>query len=353
MTRALVALSILLIACAAPAMRGSQAEVPRTVPASVGTLSGRAAPRPTARSGHSLVYDDRLRKVVLVDGYEPPYDEARRGELWSWDGARWEMLTDAGPPRRALSAAAFDSRRGRIISFGGNRGPGVMLGDTWEWNGRDWRAMTDTSPGARDHHAMAYDEARGRAVMFGGGRLLSAAVWPVETWTWDGASWTQAAAQGPIGRARTSMASDVARAQLVMFGGIGARPGPGQPQPLFDDTWSWNGASWSKLADGGPRGRYAHAMSFDRRAGVVLLYGGATMTEYFADMWQWDGRRWTEIAMTGPTPGKRYSPAMAYDSARGRTVLYGGYDVEARKSLDDIWEWDGTRWHEIRIATPP
>jgi hypothetical protein len=87
-------------------------------------------------------------------------------------------------------------------------------------------------------------------------------------------------------------------------------------------------------------------MTFDRRAGVVLLYGGSTTAGQFGDMWQWDGFRWTEIKMTGPTPGRRALHAMAYDAARGKTVLYSGN--RGGKVLDDLWEWDGQHWTQIK-----
>ena len=103
--------------------------------------------------------------------------------------------------------------------------------------------------------------------------------------------------------------------------------------------------TWRKVADQGPRARYAHGMVFDERAGVVLLYSGAAAHRDapLEDMWQWDGTRWTEIRLSGPTPGYRYQPVMAYDRARGKTVLYGGI----QGSRNDTWEWDGRQWSEI------
>ena len=107
---------------------------------------------------------------------------------------------------------------------------------------------------------------------------------------------------------------------------------------FFGDTWIWTGGGWRQAADTGPRGRYAHAMVFDERAGVVLLYGGAAAHRDapLSDMWQWDGATWREIQLTGETPGHRYQPVMVYDRARGRTVLYGGL-----AGAFDTWEWDG------------
>jgi hypothetical protein len=77
---------------------------------------------------------------------------------------------------------------------------------------------------------------------------------------------------------------------------------------MFGDTWVWNGAGWRELKGQSPPARYAHAMAFDSRRGIVVMYGGATMTAdrqtaHLEDMWQWDGGRWTEIKLTGKTPG--------------------------------------------------
>ena len=98
-------------------------------------------------------------------------------------------------------------------------------------------------------------------------------------------------------------------------------------------------------ADDGPRARYAHGMVFDERAGVVLLYSGAAAHRDapLNDMWQWDGTRWTEVPLAGPTPGRRYQPVMVYDRSRGTTLLYGGIGAP-----NDTWLWNGQRWHPMR-----
>jgi hypothetical protein len=311
-------------------------------------------PSPGARSGHSLVYDAALKRLVVVDGYLPPHDSSP-AELWSWDGQRWTLLpgSGSGPSKRIVGAAVFDVRRGRLVSFGGSNSSLGILGDTWEWNGAAWTERSDTSIGRRDHHALAYDEARGKTVLFGGN--AGPGPWPSDTWEWNGDAWTRAAIEGPPGRSRTTMVYDDARRQMVLFGGAGAPPGPKQPIVVFGDTWVWNGAAWRRVTDPSPPPRYAHAMAFDRGRGVAVMYGGAKMTAegqtvHLEDMWQWNGQRWTEIRMTGPTPGKRYSPAMAFDASRDRIVLHGGLEVTGRGAFtrfDDLWEWDGASWARV------
>ena len=121
----------------------------------------RDAVKPSTREGHCLVYDEKRRRVILLDGYQPPY-QPELGEVWSWDGKRWELLPGSGPAARSLSGAVYDSRRQKIVEFGGvgNIGYEDLKSDTWEWNGQSWRQMTDTGAGTRDHHSMAYDAAR-------------------------------------------------------------------------------------------------------------------------------------------------------------------------------------------------
>jgi hypothetical protein len=296
-----------------------------------------ALSQPGPRQAHVLVYDERHRRIVL-----PAFRE-----VWGWDGTRWEMLPGSAAKLRDLSAAAYDSRRGRIVSFGGRvRGTAVVVADTWEWDGADWRSQSDRSAEPRDHHVMAYDAARARVVMFGGSTFPRPEVSPSDTWEWDGKQWTRAAVSGPAGRI-TSLAYDARRRQVVLFGGLGDATTSGGGREYYGDTWVWDGHAWKKASETGPSPRSGHALAFDQRAGVVLLYGGFNARrEYLADMWQWDGAQWTEIPLTGETPGRRTTHAMAYDPHRDRTVLYGGN--VGREVFDDTWEWTGTRWTRVR-----
>ena len=302
------------------------------------------AVKPSAREGHCLVYDEKRRRVILLDGYQPPH-QPELGEVWSWDGKRWELLPGSGPAARSLSGAVYDSRRQKIVEFGGvgNIGYEDLKGDTWEWNGQSWRQMTDVGAGTRDHHSMAYDAARRKTVMYGGQNTNRS--WAKDTWEWDGVKWTKIFAPGPGGRAHSAMAYDSRRKKVLLFGGQGE---DGRPH---NDTWEWDGSAWRKVSDEGPPPRSHHRMAFDSRAGVMLLYGGvgvrtagASGLNVLADMWSWDGKSWTEIKTTGP--GKRLLHAMAYDAARGRLVLYGGDD--GRRLFDDTWEWDNKQWMKIK-----
>jgi len=314
-----------------------------------------AAEQPAAsselpRSGLSF-YDESLGRLVLLNAIVPP-ENPEFGQIWAWDARTWSLLPVQGPSMRTVYGVAYDTRRKRIVMFGGtgNRGLEDKRDDTWEWDGRVWHRSPDTSVGTRDHHAMAYDEGRGRTVLYGGvtsetlpdGTRVAAK----DTWEWDGQNqkWRRIAAAGAMPPGGGAMTYDAERKHVVLFGGLDGRT-------RSTDTWAWDGRSWRKLAETGPAGRNGHAMVFDRRARVILLFGGTPGGGVqFGDFWQWDGQRWKELTAAGPSPGKRASAGLAYDPSRRTVVLYGGHVREdgQTKDLTDMWEWDGRLWKEIR-----
>ena len=299
------------------------------------------APLPT---DHAVgVYDSALQRVVLIGSDRPAIGD-ERDRMWSWSGTQWEPLAANGPLARTNGAAAYHSGRGKIIVAGGSRRAAPdsrfeVSGDSWHGDRDGWSRIADMP--ARDHHALA-PNGRGGVLMFGG---IRPGPWPTDTWELQDDAWRQIASDGPGARARTAMVYDSTRKQIVLFGGVSAPSLPNQQQTFMSDTWIWNGSRWDQAAASGPRGRYAHAMVFDERAGVVLLYGGAAAHKNapLSDMWQWDGQRWSEIPISGSTPGDRYQPVMVYDRARDRTVLFGGGG-----NRSDTWEWARRSWREIQ-----
>jgi hypothetical protein len=104
------------------------------------------------------------------------------------------------------------------------------------------QAIVFNNPGARWGAAMAYDAAHGQMVLFGGANQYGTFS---DTWTWDGTSWTlQGPSNSPPAREWSAMAYDAAAGELILFGGTG----PSAPSPgYFDDTWAWDGTTWSQL----------------------------------------------------------------------------------------------------------
>jgi hypothetical protein len=188
-------------------------------------------------------------------------------ETWEWDGAAWTLRAVAGPSARHYHGAAYDSSRAVTVLFGGFTGAAYKA-DTWEWNGAAWTERTVSGPSARYGHALAYDSARGVTVLFGGSTDSTQAGYNDETWEWDGSSWTQRLVTGPSARRYHAMAYDSARGVTVLFGGLTSSGA------TSSETWEWNGAAWSLNATT-TTGAYNHAMAFDADRAQVVRFGGA------------------------------------------------------------------------------
>jgi hypothetical protein len=297
--------------------------------------------RPTARSGHALVFDAKSSRVLLIGG-DHESDATTQDELWAFDGRGWTRVGEAPPPL-ALSAVAWDAARARLVVQGGNSGPGASSAATRLFDGAKWSTLEGPGPGARDHHAGAYDEARERFVLFGGqptpGKQHG------DTWEFDGATWCQVgvgASTMPAPRIHHAMAYDAALEKVILFGGCDAKR-------EFGDTWEWNGTAWrlaaAESADG-PSPRTGARMAFDSGRERVVLFGGSAR-EACGDTWTWEGDAWKRVDFPAgaKTPPARSHHAMAGDTARGKVILFGGFDGSI--NLDDTWELDASGWHEL------
>jgi hypothetical protein len=301
---------------------------------------------PGKRVDAKMFYHHKLQKVVMMDGTPPYIEQPTATALWTWDGEKWEKLqTIEEQPARYTSGATYDTRRNKIVSFGGRVGKSERIqNDTWEWDQTHWTKSSDTLIQARDHLSLCYDEVRGKTILFGGGIFPRIpGPWATDTWQWDGVKWKQIATTGPTGRV-TTMVYDAARNEILLFGGVGAPVN--NVQPKFSDTWIWNGIQWKKAADSGPSPRSRHTLVFDTRNKKIILYGGENDNGPLADMWEWSGTSWKEIKFEGSSPGDRYVHAMAYDESRGIAVLFGG--MHDKQLMTDTWEWNGKAWREVK-----
>ena len=305
----------------------------------IATLAGKVE-NSTVANPHRIVTTPAFRATLAQDDVralepvlDPPVGERLRGA----DGATltaaseriWSQRfpTTLKPAARTEHATAYDLKRGRTIMFGGQDEDG-KLQDVWEWDGTRWDFVIvgGESPSPRAGHAMAYDAARGLTVMFGG--LTVEGTLSDETWIWNGNAWRKATpAVAPPGREFHRMTYFPERGTVILFGGLSASE--------LDDVWEWDGETWSEVTATGPvpPARWNHAMAYDPVRGRIVLYGGRA-TSPRADMWWWDGTTWEEQVFFGSRPSPLYVNRMAYDFLRERLVLFG----------EKTWEWTGTQW---------
>jgi hypothetical protein len=98
--------------------------------------------------------------------------------------------------------------------------------------------------------------------------------------------------------------------------------------------------------------RTNHAMAYDAARQRVVLFGGVDQARrYLDDTWEWDGVSWQQV-FPKTRPGPLIGHAMAYDAARGEIVMFGGWGPLA---TDETWVWNGVDWRKAApiVAPPP
>jgi hypothetical protein len=175
--------------------------------------------------------------------------------------------------------------------------------------------------GASDGGAQAY------------GLLLFGGFWQHgalnDTWLWDGSTWTALTTLKPATAAANASAASIASGVLLFEG---------------SQTWIWRGA-WTQLATTEPPARWRAAMA--RRGASVVLYGGEVIsnptTGVFHDAWQWNGN-WTQIAAPPLANSDMGSWTCTAMTALGSDVIVPGIPT---------WRYDGTQWTQASANGPP
>jgi hypothetical protein len=255
--------------------------------------------------------------------------------------AQWNQVTPASSPS-ARSGAAMDfvPQNAGLVMFGG--GAPFINNETWIYDGLNWAQQSPaTSPTARMGMELVYDSARGVAVLYGG--LASPISIPPptsETWEWDGVSWTQVSVSTNAGpRYKYGACFDSVRNQVVMYGGANSQL-LGVP---INQTWEYAGTAWSLApTTGNPGPRERPSMCFHAGQGVSVLFGGYDGFSLKDETWVYDGTSWTQVAISGSKPSPRNAAKMVYDPIRDLCVLTGGQDNVG--PLSDTWTFDGTSW---------
>ncbi|HEY1692345.1 MAG TPA: hypothetical protein VGG39_09290 [Polyangiaceae bacterium] len=293
---------------------------------------------------------------VTVTAFGGLANGAPLNDTWSWDGTQWQSQggdQSTGPGPAAREMPTFLTLAHYKFLFGGfdptqsaasNQGYAL---DTWTWDGASWTQIyfpdfPDSYPSARADTAAA--SLNGTAVMFGGhgfdenGNVVDLG----DTWTWDGVigdAWalasTPPAASPP---ARSGASAATLGGAVILFGGSSS----GSP---LGDTWSWDGTSWTQVSTGGPPPRF-HA-SMVGLGTSILLFGGDSGAGELGDTWLWDGTSWTQQTGSGP-PARAQAGAAAYKTS---ALVFGG--TQASNPQSDTWLWAGGVWSEQSGAAPP
>ena len=298
---------------------------------------------PSARTLTGMVFDPVRNRLIVIGGLPGPLSD-----VWvqSLTGAPvWTKLNPMGTPPSARygHTAIYQSTLDRVIVFGGF--DTALRNDVWALSLSGTPTWTKLSPSGsapvpRSGHVAIYDATRNRMVMFGGqisGTTVANDAWALSLGagppTW---SLVSQFSQRPTARFSAAAAYDQAGDRLILFGGL-FTPGAGD---LFNDTWvlPLNGGNWTQLSPSGtvPIARRDHSMIF--AGGKAFVFGGwnypsGTLNDVQV-LTLSPTPAWSRITPAGPTPGVRSGHRAIYDAPRDRMVIFGG---ESGNVFDDTW----------------
>lgn len=274
-------------------------------------------------------------KILLLNAGSYPGFTDLANQSWIFNGQNgsndWTNLFGAGlsnsgspMPGRSKYALAFDGTN--VMLFGGQSSSGSLgiLDDQWLFSpgSSTWSEVSGLvgTPSARYGMTAAYLSGTG-AVLFGGmdtTRILE------ETWIWNGSSFSQvniANGTGPAARMFGAMAGN---SNVFLFGG------QGNGQVLFNDLWVFNGSTWTnKNPSNPPSVRWGHSMAYDTVNNVLVMFGGQNYSGYLNELWTYNptSNAWTQQFPNSAAPNARTNAAMAFDTTSGKTIMFGGVDA--------------------------
>jgi MYXO-CTERM domain-containing protein len=330
----------------------------------------------TGRQGALLVHDPVAKRTLLAGGNtgaEPIQ------ETWEWNDATssWQQLSSTSPP---CSRAFFHAAKAQIQCAG----EGKLWG--WSWTQTGWSELGSAPDGAildavyRQHNQrllistteglfrqqieggqeswqqvpapvfdlkqkkLVVDEARQELVTFGETR---------EIWALDAAGqWLPKAMISPPNYTAPGMVYDTLRKRIVIFGGQLPSPvGQGARSRL---VWERGDPGWIQLnPTTGPEARAEHAMLFDKKRGLTVVYGGSTQAGVVDDLWTWDGAQWAELKPAGNKPPPLKLASLVYDEQTDQYLLYGGISSDDPQSASStLWAYNPTTAAWTSSASP-
>jgi len=289
---------------------------------------------PPAQGYINMAYDSESEKVILMNAQQNM--RMLDPGTWVFDTVTkaWEehsgLFTGEGP-------MAYDSQSDRIIVFLGLGGAGsvdqlVGIRKTlaYDYNTDTWTDMNPVeSPIAFIGARMAYDSESDKVIML-------AAVY---TWVYDFETntWTDMQPTGdlPPGSNYQAMSYDTNADRVIAWQCEITSP------KCRIGAYDYNSNTWeTRETEIGPTARDYTTMVYDPKTGLNILFGGQSLTGYMDETWGYDyeSNTWTLIPTINP-PSARGWHAMAYDEKTGLIILFGGGKSRS-KFTDETWAYD-------------
>lgn len=265
---------------------------------------------------------------------------------------RWKKQTASIAPNARMTTLVYDSGRDIAIALGGHGRSDYA--DTWVWDGSAW-AMALRYPSSKPPTmggAACY--VPGPEVIYELGGMPATPTHAVPTtaaWWLDMTGpglWMSAPSDYPLARVGHAMAYDERRGLIVVFGGEHHRQAP------TNETWEidpWTG-QWTA---GGPAPdelypRKGHAMAYDPGLQMIVMHAGKRDGRtVYGDTWLYNGQWVPGPSCAAPA---RAGHGLAWSGQA--LILHGG--AAPGRRLGDIWTLSGNVWRQVLLddsAAPP
>lgn len=290
---------------------------------SLSTTTTRLADAPfTPRNQHTMVADPARARVALIGGRNSSGTYLPM-ETWFFNGQWSSLPAPSGMTGRGLSAGAADPVTGRMALFGGTFPP-ASAREVWLFDGTTWAAHPSLPSGWNPQRrvTLAYDRAHANFLSFTGsttGTLPDGgAVARTETWGFDDTTFT-AAAPPTSSRFSAGASIDPATGRLVTFGGTL------ETGVVVAETWTMQGAQWTQQpTPGGLAARTGASMCFHAMSGQhVLIGGGPSVSTFTDDAWVFGDDGWSPVSLPS-TFTSRAGLVCAVDETRNVVLALGG-----------------------------
>jgi hypothetical protein len=274
--------------------------------------------------------------------------------------------TELPPPPLQEVPAVYDPVRQSMLLFGGMNGNGGLTNDVWEFTlsgTPTWTRLqtAGSPPSPRSSHVLLFDSRRERLLVFGGADSIT----HNDCWTLDltavPPAWAQGSPTGtpPSRRAYAQAVYDSLNDRAILFGGADSVVQYGPPIDMRADVWAigFTGPSaWTELTPSGtpPSPRAAGAVIYDRARQRMVLFGGYDGTPLGDGFTLSLGGSpaWAPLGASGGPPAARAIPGVVYDAPDDQMVIFGGYDGASR---NDVWALDlaASAWTELTPTGGP
>jgi len=282
---------------------------------------------PSARSYVAMTYDPISGKVIMFGGFD---GTGYLNDTWTFDGISWAPVATGGnsPPPRAAAQMAYDSVTHEVILFGGYNGTNY-LGDTWLWDGTtsQWTHVRLRGGPAAVTSPMLFPDPNGHVDLLGG---FDGQFYQYRMWQWTGSYWRQLfLPMLPYARSSAAVAANSVTGEVVLFGGLA------DVNPI--NTWTYDGTTWTlQSPPAQPDWVYAGSAAFDPNLNAAVLFGGGSGGIDQNTTWVWYFRSLWRQMRPRQSPPAREGAGIAYYPALHHVIVFGGQNSEA--PLNDTWE---------------